>query len=128
MFVSVFLILTGNARQDMPLEVIFIFVALLAGWAAWMTGRAIARTWRPYWTLILYLFILGGAVRFIHYALFGGTLLSVRYYAVDTIVVLIVGSLGFQYNRAKMMTSQYRWLYERAGPFSWREKASPTKG
>ena len=29
---------------------------------------------------------------------------------------------------ARMMTSQYRWLYERTGLFSWREKASATKG
>ncbi|HEU6441366.1 MAG TPA: hypothetical protein VFF38_03325, partial [Microvirga sp.] len=49
-------------------------------------------------------------------------------YAVDAIVLLIIGSLGFRYYRARMMTSQYRWLYERTGLFSWREKASATKG
>jgi hypothetical protein len=43
-------------------------------------------------------------------------------------VLLIIGALGFQYRRARMMTAQYRWLYERTGPFSWREKASATKG
>ena len=100
----------------------------MGGWAAWMTGRAIAITWRPYWNLILYLLILGAAVRFIHFALFDGTLRSIHYYVVDTIVILIIGSLGFQYYRARLMTSQYRWLYERTGPFSWREKASHTKG
>ena len=55
-------------------------------------------------------------MRFIHFALFDGTLLSIHYYAVDTIVLLIIGALGFQYRRARMMTSQYRWLYERTGP------------
>lgn len=104
-----------------------LITVIMGGWAAWMTGRAIAITWRPYWQLAAYLLILGGAVRFIHFALFEGTLLSIHYYAVDTIVLLIIGSLGFQYNRTKLMTSQYRWLYEKTGPFSWREKASPTR-
>ncbi|AWM87542.1 DUF6867 family protein [Microvirga sp. 17 mud 1-3] len=108
---------------------LFLFVTvILGGAAAWMTGRAIAITWRPFWQLLVYLLILAAAVRFIHFALFGGTLLSVHYYAVDAIVVLIIGALGFQYYRARQMTTQYRWLYERTGPFGWKEKASHTNG
>jgi hypothetical protein len=108
---------------------LFLFVTvIMGGWAAWMTGRAIAITWRAYWNLILYLLILGAAVRFIHFALFGGTLLSIHYYAIDTIVILIIGTLGFRYYRARQMTSQYRWLYERTGPFGWKEKSSQTNG
>ena len=108
---------------------LFMFVTvIMGGWAAWMTGRAIAITWRAYWNLILYLLILGVAVRFIHFALFGGTLLSLHYYVIDTIVILIIGTLGFRYYRARQMTSQYRWLYERTGPFGWKEKSSHTNG
>lgn len=108
---------------------LFLFVTVvMGGWAAWMTGRAIAITWRPFWNLALYMLILGAAVRFIHFALFGGTLLSLHYYIVDTIVVFIIGSLGFKYYRARLMTSQYRWLYERTGPFSWKEKTPHTNG
>ena len=40
--------------------------------------------------------ILGAAVRFIHFALFEGTLLSPHYYVVDTVVCLIFGFLGFR--------------------------------
>ncbi len=100
-----------------------LITVIMGGWAAWMTGRAIALTWRRYWNLILYLLILGAAVRFIHYALFEGTLLSIHYYAIDTIVLLIIGTLGFQYYRARQMTTQYRWMYERTGPFTWKEKS-----
>jgi hypothetical protein len=108
---------------------LFLFVTvILGGSAAWMTGRAIAITWRPFGQLLLYLLILAAAVRFIHFALFGGTLVSVHYYAIDAIVVLIIGVLGFQYNRARQMTTQYRWLYERTGPFGWKEKTSHTNG
>ena len=99
-----------------------LITVVMGGWAAWMTGRAMALTWRPYWRLIAYLLIRGAVVRFIHFALFEGTLLSIQYYAVDTIVILIIGSLGFRYIRARQMTSQYRWLYEMTGPFSWRER------
>lgn len=107
----------------------FLFITLfLGGAAAWMTGRAMAITWRPYTILILYLLILSAAVRFVHFALFQGTLLSIHYYAVDAAVILIIGSLGFQYNRARQMTTQYRWLYERTGPFGWRRKTSAAQG
>ena len=107
---------------------LFLFVTVvLGGWAAWMTGRAIAITWRPFWNLLLYLMILAAFVRFIHFALFRGTLISVHFYAIDAIVVLIIGSLGYQYYRARLMTTQYRWLYERSGPFSWRDRTASTK-
>ncbi len=99
-----------------------LVTVVMGGWAAWMTGRACALTWRPVWTAVLYLLILAGAVRFIHFALFGGTLLSVHYYIVDAVVILGIGLAGFRYTRATQMTTQYRWLYERAGPFEWRER------
>jgi hypothetical protein len=99
-----------------------LVTVILGGWAAWMTGRAMALTWRAYWQLVLYLIVLAGAVRFIHYALFHGTLLTVQYYVVDAIVLMVIGSLGFRYYRARQMSTQYRWLYERTGPFSWRER------
>ena len=105
-----------------------LVTVLMGGWAAWMTGRAMALTWKPYWQLILYLLILAAFVRFIHFALFGGTLLTLHYYLVDAVVVLLIGSLGFRYRRARQMTTQYRWLYERTGPFGWRERSPATKG
>ena len=46
--------------------------------------------------------ILAAAVRFIHFALFEGTLLSLQYYRRrDAIVVFFIGSLGFRYHRAR---------------------------
>jgi hypothetical protein len=105
-----------------------LVTVVMGGWAAWMTGRAMAITWRAFWQLILYLLILAGFVRFIHYALFGGTLLTLHYYLVDAAVLLVIGSLGFRYYRARQMARQYGWLYERTGPFSWRERTVQSKG
>jgi len=104
-----------------------LVTVVMGGWAAWMTGRAMAMTWRPYWQLIAYLLLLAAFVRFIHYALFEGTLLSLQYYLVDAVVILAIGSLGFRYRRARQMTTQYKWLYERTGPFSWRERPPVAK-
>jgi hypothetical protein len=101
----------------------FLFVTcILGGWAAWMTGRACAMTWRPYVSLVAYLLVLGIAVRFIHHALFDGTMLTLQYYLVDTVILLVLGTIGFRYTRTKQMVTQYHWLYERASPLSWKAR------
>ena len=56
--------------------------------------------------------ILGAAVRFFHFALFDGTLLSLHYYLVDSAVCMLAGFAGFRAARAAQMAHQYRWLYE----------------
>jgi len=113
----------GILYEEPSVWLFLLVTCVMGGWAAWMTGRAMALTWRPYWTNILFLLLLAAAVRFIHYALFQGTLLSLRYYLVDAAVILAVGSAGFRFTRARQMTRQYRWLYERTGPFTWRAKS-----
>jgi small-conductance mechanosensitive channel len=101
----------------------FVFVTcLLGGWAAWMTGRACAQTWRPYASLVLYLLVLGIGVRFIHHALFWGTMFTFQYYVVDTVILLILGALGYKYTRTNQMVTQYSWLYEKASPLTWKAK------
>ena len=56
------------------LQVLFV-TGILGGAAAWATGHALAGTWRPFRQLAGYVLLLGGAVRFVHFALFGGDLL-----------------------------------------------------
>ncbi|MBV9259843.1 MAG: hypothetical protein JO205_00575 [Pseudolabrys sp.] len=103
---------------------VFVLVTIaLGGGGAWLTGRAIAGTWRPTWQIIFYTLILGGAVRFFHFALFGGTLLSVHYYAVDAAFCLGLGLLGFRMTRVRQMIEQYHWLNMRSGFLGWRHHA-----
>ena len=54
--------------------------------------------------------MLGAAVRFIHFALFGGTLVSIHYYVVDSLVCMAFGFAGFQAARARRMVAQYPWM------------------
>jgi hypothetical protein len=102
---------------------VFVLVTvILGGGAAALSGRAIAATWRPWGQLVAYSLILGGAVRFIHFALFGGTLLSAHYYLVDSMICLAFALLGFRATRAAQMVTQYRWLNVADGPLRWRRK------
>jgi small-conductance mechanosensitive channel len=107
-----------------PLVWEFLFItALLGGWAAWMTGRACAQTWRGYVTLFVYLLLLGIGVRFIHHALFDGTMFSLRYYIVDTVILIVIGFIGYRYTRTSQMVTQYHWLYERTSALGWKTKS-----
>jgi Domain of unknown function (DUF6867) len=107
--------------EETLLQVILI-TGVIGGGAAWLAGRAIAQTWRPFWHVMLYMALLGGAVRFVHFALFESTLVSPPSYAVDTLYLLALGSLAWRMTRAAQMATQYYWLYERAGLLTWRER------
>jgi Domain of unknown function (DUF6867) len=105
---------------------LFILVTcVLGGGAAWMAGRAYAITWRSPQSLVLALLLLGIATRFIHHAMFGGTMFSLRYYVADTVVLMIIGFVSFRFRRTWQMATQYYWLYERTGPFTWRSRQKP---
>jgi hypothetical protein len=102
---------------------IFLLVSVvLGGGAAALTGRAIALTWRPRWHIVVAMIPLGGAVRFIHFALFGGTLISLHYYLVDTAICIGFAATGFRAARAAQLVTQYRWLYRPNGWLRWRRK------
>jgi len=109
----------------------FILVTvILGGGAAWLTGRATALTWTSWRLLVLYMILLTIAVRFIHFSLFHGTFFlppatfaTAFYFAViDFIILMAAAALGRRLTRARQMTMQYQFLYDRAGPVGWREK------
>ena len=108
--------------EEDSLGVFLLVTVVLGGGAAALAGRAVALTWRPWWQVVVYMLMLGAAVRFIHFALFEGTLLSFHYYAVDTLVCMAFGFAGFQAARARRMIAQYPWINEPDGPLRWRRK------
>jgi len=99
-----------------------LVTGVLGGGAAFLAGRAIAQTWRPFWNVLLYMAMLGAAVRFVHFALFDGTLISPASYTADTFYLIVAGSLAWRMTRAAQMATQYYWLYERTGPLTWRSR------
>jgi hypothetical protein len=108
--------------QEDSLGIFLLVTVALGGGAAALAGRAVALTWRPWWQVVVYMLMLGAAVRFIHFALFEGTLLSIHYYTVDTLVCMAFGFLGFQAARARRMVAQYPWINEPDGRLRWRRK------
>ncbi len=104
------------------LPVFIGLVVVVAGWAAIMMGQAIAKTWRPVWQVIAYGLLLAVTSRFFVYALFDGRMLLPSGFLADAIVLCGLGLLMFRITRVRMMVTQYPWLYERAGPFAYRER------
>ncbi len=82
----------------------------MGGAAAFMTGRAIAQTWRPLWHIPFYAFAIACTVRFFHYALFEEPMMSAKNLAVDFAVMLISAAIGYRVYRSGQMARQYSWL------------------
>jgi len=101
---------------------IILVTGVIGGGAAFLAGRAIAQTWRPFWSVVVYMLMLGAAVRFVHFALFEATLLSPPSYAADTAYLIVLGAFAWRMTRAGQMATQYYWLYERVGPLNWKER------
>ena len=100
----------------------FVVITLILGGAgAWAAGRALAQTWRPMAMIAIYMLFLTAGVRFLHYALYGETLLSLQFFIVAYVWNVIVAAFGYRAMRAQQMGTQYSWAYERAG-LSWRAK------
>jgi hypothetical protein len=121
--VSLLSFIRGLLYEEDSLGVFLLVTVVLGGGAAALAGRAVALTWRPWWQVVIYMLMLGAAVRFIHFALFAGTLLSIHYYAVDTLFCMGFGFAGFQAARARRMVAQYPWINELDGPLRWRRKS-----
>jgi hypothetical protein len=106
---------------------IVCILGLAGGGAAWLAGRAVAATWRSPWHAIGYMLLLGAAVRFVHFALFGAPLGSLPGYVADTAYVVAVACLAWRLTRTQQMVTQYPWLYIRSSPMTWRDRP-PERG
>jgi hypothetical protein len=107
------------------------------GTAAYLTGRAVAKAWRPAWTLAGYVVLLAATLRFLHFALFDDAFFSlsspeenraaVAYLALDFALLALAAALGWRITRTAQMTRQYRWLYEKTSPLTWRARPAPQR-
>ncbi|SMF21367.1 hypothetical protein SAMN06265365_104200 [Tistlia consotensis] len=102
---------------------VFIGLTLvLFGFTAFMTGQAIARTWRRWWQALPYGLLLSIADRFLTYALFDEPLLHFTGWLIQYLYIVAVILVVYRVTQARKMVVQYPWLYEPAGLFGWREK------
>ena len=110
------------------LHVLFLTFVLGCG-CAWLAGRAIAMSWRASWVAAAAMLPVGFALRFLHFALFQEQLLEPVTWLFETACLIAVALVSWRYARAGQMVRQYYWLYEPAGPLSWKLRQDvPTKG
>ncbi len=103
-------------------SVIRLIVALIGFWTAWRSGKAAADGWSDYPIVIGYTVLLAAAMQFLHHALFDGPVISVFYYVIDFVLLLIFSTAGYRYRRTNQMVNNYYWLYEKTSAFSWKAK------
>lgn len=92
------------------LWVFLLVTVIIGGSGAFISGRAIAQTWRPFWHVPAYMLLLALAVRFFHYALFWEVFVSLKNYLVDFAVAFLAATIGYRITRARQMAEQYGWL------------------
>jgi hypothetical protein len=100
----------------------FTMTVVLFGGAAFLTGQALAQSWRPGWQILPAALLLAAADRFFLYALFAAELASFSGFLIAAAMLGAILLAGYYLTRARKMVRQYPWLYERRGPFAWREK------
>jgi len=86
-------------------------------------GQALANTWKPWWHNVAYGLMLGAGDHLASNFLFAARLGDFGVYAFHTLVLIAVALLAYRLRKARKMVQQYPWLYERAGPMAWRNKA-----
>lgn len=103
---------------------VFIGLTLiLFGGASWMMGQALAGTWRPAWHMVPYALLLSVGDNFLTFALFEGDLLSLTAFLSHAVILWAIAAVSYRMTQVAKMVAQYPWLYERAGLFSWRDRA-----
>jgi NO-binding membrane sensor protein with MHYT domain len=112
----------GILYEEPSIWLFLLVTVIMGGWAAWRAGRAIAQAWKPALALIPAALALGLAVRFLHFALFEGTLLSAHFWLVDSAFCLGFAWLGWRFERANTMARQYAFAFRKAGPFAFSRK------
>jgi len=104
------------------LPAFIVLTVCVFGLCGWLTGQTLAQGWKPWLPVIGYTLLMGVGDRFLVFALFGGELLSLHGFLIHTAIIAAVTVVSYRLTMARRMVSQYPWLYERTGPFSWREK------
>ena len=102
--------------------VFLLFTIPFMGGAAFLVGRALAKTWRSVWWVMPYSLLLGLVDRFLVFALFEGELLSLFQYIGDTGAILFIGLLAYRLYFVSMLVSQYPWIYGRTTRLTYLKK------
>ncbi|HEY2889312.1 MAG TPA: hypothetical protein VGJ31_01725 [Dongiaceae bacterium] len=115
-----------------------VLTIIMFGGGGFMMGQALADTWRPWWQILPYSALMALGNNFLGFALFDGAFFidslfskgakplseAILEYVIDFAVILAFAGLSYRLTQVRKMPAQYPWLYERVGPFHWREKTT----
>ena len=87
-----------------------VLTVVIGGGMAYAAGAAVARGWDSLRMLVFYTLLLTCAERFLQFALFDGTLLSIPFLLVDFAILLAFALVGFKLARRAQMARQYGCL------------------
>ena len=84
--------ITELFAADGSIGIFLLVTVAMGGSAAWLAGRTIAASWRPWWHVVAFMLILALAVRFIHFSVFGSgfaqRLITQMYFEGDPLIAL----------------------------------------
>ena len=104
---------------------VFVGMTLLvSGPAAFLTGQNQAEAWQPWWKVAFYVVILLIGQRFLAWSLFHAAALHPGSILLNGAILFGIAMAAWRATLARRMVRQYPWLYERTGPFGWREKSA----
>jgi hypothetical protein len=98
------LIYSGGPNR---LWIFLLVTVVMGGSTAFVSGRTIAATWRPFWHALVYALVIGLAARFIQFALFEAPLVSAGNYLIDCVILLLAAIWGYVATRKVQMVEQY---------------------
>ncbi|WP_298376924.1 DUF6867 family protein [Azospirillum sp.] len=102
---------------------VFVFLTVLVfGGFGVLTGQTLAEGWKPISAVWAYSLLLGVGDRFLAWGLAGETLLAPWGFIVHTAAIAAITATTYRMAIARKMVNQYPWIYERFGPFHWRER------
>lgn len=104
------------------LLVFLVLTLVMFGGAGFMMGQAVANTWRPVWQVVPYGILLALFERFLAWSLLDADFGNLLGLAISALVIVGLAYLAWRLTLSHKMVTQYPWMYERAGPFAWRER------
>jgi len=110
-----------------PLAFLFLTLLVFGGFGV-LTGQTLAEGWKPVSSALAYSLLLGLGDRFLAWGLLGEQLLSVWGFILHTAVIAAITLTTHRIAIARRMVNQYPWLYERSGPFGWRDRVGGELG
>jgi hypothetical protein len=111
----------GGILGSSPLVFLFLTVLVFGGFGV-LTGQTLAEGWKPASSAMAYSLLLGVGDRFLAWGLCGEVLLSPYGFVVHTLAIGVITLTAHRIAIARRMVNQYPWLYERSGPFGWRDR------